>query len=154
MQAVVGMWKDRKDLPDSTAYVRRLRMGNRLKMEDCVLKSILIDSDILIEVSSGRDKAILSRWDQLGKGETALLFSPVTVAELWRGARPQEYSILNALFVAVHCTPIDIPIGQRAGDDLRQYVKNRHVELGDAYVAATVSIQIWNSGPAIEHIPP
>ena len=31
MQALVGLWKDRKDLPDSTAYVRRLRKGNRLK---------------------------------------------------------------------------------------------------------------------------
>jgi hypothetical protein len=30
MQALVGMWKDREDLPDSTAYVRRLRKGKRL----------------------------------------------------------------------------------------------------------------------------
>ena len=110
------------------------------------MKSILIDSDILIEVSRGRDEAILSRWDQLGKGETALLCSPVTVAELWHGARPQEYPILNALFVAVHCIPIDIQIGQRAGDYLRQYAKSHHVELGDALIAATVSIhklELW-----------
>lgn len=31
MQAVVGLWKDRDDLPDSTAYIRRLRKGNRFK---------------------------------------------------------------------------------------------------------------------------
>ncbi len=31
MQALVGMWKDRKDLQDSTAYVRRLRKGKRLR---------------------------------------------------------------------------------------------------------------------------
>jgi hypothetical protein len=31
MQALVGMRKNRKDLPDSTAYVRRLRKGNRLR---------------------------------------------------------------------------------------------------------------------------
>jgi hypothetical protein len=31
MQALVGMWKDRKDLPDSTVYVRRLRKGKRLR---------------------------------------------------------------------------------------------------------------------------
>jgi hypothetical protein len=30
MRALVGMWKDRKDLPDATAYVRRLRKGKRL----------------------------------------------------------------------------------------------------------------------------
>jgi hypothetical protein len=31
MQALVGLWKDRKDLPDSEAYVRRLRKGKRLQ---------------------------------------------------------------------------------------------------------------------------
>jgi hypothetical protein len=31
MQALVGLWKDRKDLPDSTVRVRRLRKGSRLK---------------------------------------------------------------------------------------------------------------------------
>ncbi|MGB8801337.1 MAG: CopG family transcriptional regulator [Candidatus Acidiferrales bacterium] len=31
MAALVGMWKDRNDLPDSTTYVRRLRKGKRLK---------------------------------------------------------------------------------------------------------------------------
>jgi hypothetical protein len=31
MQALVGMWKDRKDFPDSTTYVRRLRKGKRLR---------------------------------------------------------------------------------------------------------------------------
>ncbi len=31
MQALVGMWRDRKDLRDSRTYVRRLRKGKRLK---------------------------------------------------------------------------------------------------------------------------
>lgn len=31
MQAVVGMWKDREDLPDTRTYVRQLRKGKRLK---------------------------------------------------------------------------------------------------------------------------
>lgn len=30
MQAIVGIWKDRSDIPDSEAYVRRLRKGARL----------------------------------------------------------------------------------------------------------------------------
>jgi predicted nucleic acid-binding protein len=104
------------------------------------LKSVLIDSDILIEVLRARDSAILARWDQLSQTDTALLCSPVTVAELWHGARPQEHATLNALFVAVHCIPIDIKIGQRAGDYLRQYARSHHVELGGALIAATVSI--------------
>ena len=31
MQALVGMWKDREGISDSTAYVRRLRKGKRLR---------------------------------------------------------------------------------------------------------------------------
>ncbi len=31
MQALVGLWKDRKDLPDSETYVRRRRKGKRLR---------------------------------------------------------------------------------------------------------------------------
>lgn len=31
MQALVGIWRNRKDLPESGTYVRRLRRGKRLK---------------------------------------------------------------------------------------------------------------------------
>jgi hypothetical protein len=31
MAALVGMWKDRADLPDATTYIRRLRKGKRLQ---------------------------------------------------------------------------------------------------------------------------
>ena len=110
------------------------------------MKSVLVDSDILIEVSRATDVAVLARWDQLSQSDTALLCSPVTVAELWHGARPREHPTLNALFVTVHCISIDINIGQRAGDYLRQYGKSHHVELGDALIAATAFIhklELW-----------
>lgn len=110
------------------------------------MKTVLIDSDILIEVSRAQDNAILSRWDELSRSDTVPLCSPVTVAELWHGARPHEHKTLHALFTAIHCIPIDTEIGQRAGDYLRQYAKSHHVELGDALIAATVSVhklQLW-----------
>jgi hypothetical protein len=31
MKAIVGMWTNREDLPNSTEHVRRLRKGNRLR---------------------------------------------------------------------------------------------------------------------------
>jgi hypothetical protein len=31
MQAIVGMWKDRRDLRDSNAYIRGLRRGKKLR---------------------------------------------------------------------------------------------------------------------------
>jgi predicted nucleic acid-binding protein len=104
------------------------------------LKSILIDSDILIEVSRARDDLILSRWKNLSQSAVPLFCSPVTVAELWHGARPLEHAALDELFKAIDCVPIDLITGQRAGDYLRQYSKSHHVELGDALIAAAASI--------------
>ena len=108
------------------------------------MNSVLIDSDILIEVSRARDKAILARWDELSRSDTVPLCSPVTVAELWHGALPHEQKTLRSLFAAVACVAIDIEIGQRAGDYLRQYAKS--LELGNALIAATSTIhklQLW-----------
>ena len=108
--------------------------------------SVLIDSDILIEVTRARDNALLARWNHLSSGDTPLLCSPVTVAELWHGARVTEQSALSALFAAIECVAIDARIGQRAGDYLRQFFKSHHVELADALIAATASIhnlQLW-----------
>lgn len=110
------------------------------------MKSVLIDSDILIEVSRARDTAVLARWDQLSRSDIPLLCSPVTIAELWHGARPQEHAALNALFSAIRAIPIDAAIGIRAGEYLRLFSKSHHVELGDAQIAATVSIhnlELW-----------
>jgi len=100
----------------------------------------LIDSDILIEVNRARDTAILARWDQLSRGTTPLLCSPVTVAELRHGARQQELGALNALFAAIPSIPIDFNIGIRAGEYLGQYAKSHNVELGDALIAATAAL--------------
>lgn len=30
MRGIIGLWADRKDIRDSTSYVRKLRKGNRL----------------------------------------------------------------------------------------------------------------------------
>ena len=108
--------------------------------------SVLIDSDILIEVTRARDNALLTRWNQLSSQDVPLLCSPITVAELWHGARATEQSALNALFAAIECVAVDARIGQRAGEYLRQYAKSHHVELGDALIAATASVhelELW-----------
>ena len=110
------------------------------------MTAVLIDSDILIEVSRARDRGILVRWDELGRGNTVILCSPVNSAELWHGVRPHEQKTLHALFATITCIPIDAEIGQRAGDYLRRYAKSHRVELGDALIAATASlhnVQLW-----------
>jgi predicted nucleic acid-binding protein len=105
------------------------------------LNSVLIDSDVLIEVSRARDTAILGRWDQLSLGDAALFCSPVTIAELWHGARPADHNLISNIFSAIECIPIDSAIGKQAGEYLRQFAKSHHLELGDALIAATASVQ-------------
>ena len=43
----------------------------------------------------------------------AVLYSPVSVAELWAGARPSEYDALRNLFRALTCAPIDEEVGRQ-----------------------------------------
>jgi hypothetical protein len=98
--------------------------------------TILVDSDVLIEVARGRDAEILARWEELGGSDHVLLCSPVSVAELWHGARPREHDALANLFDVLTCVPADAPTGRRAGEYLRQYRKSHGVELGDALIGS------------------
>jgi hypothetical protein len=98
--------------------------------------TVLVDSDILIEVSRGRNAAIVSRWIGLAGSDAAVLYSPVSVAELWAGARPNEHEALNNLFRALTCSPIDKEIGRQAGEWLRQYRRSHGIEVADALIAA------------------
>jgi hypothetical protein len=112
------------------------------------LKAILVDSDILIDVARGRDARLLAQWTQLSGSDAVIACSPVTVAEIWHGARPDEYKVLDALFRSLTCVPIGPEIGRRAGDYLRQFAKSHAVELGDALIAATASIHnlaLWTN---------
>ena len=110
------------------------------------MKAILVDSDILIEVSRGKDRLILERWNALANSDSALFCSPVTVAEIWHGARANEHAVLKSLFAAVPCITIDLEIGVVAGGYMREYWKSHRVELGDALIAATATthkLDLW-----------
>ena len=108
--------------------------------------TVLVDSDILIEVSRGRDADIVSKWVELSRSEAAVLYSPVSVAELWAGARPREYEALDNLFQALTCAPIDEAAGRQAGHYVRQYGRSHGVEVADALIAASAvanSAELW-----------
>src|SRR5258707_6269558 len=49
----------------------------------------------LIEISRGRNAQIASRWNELSESNAAVLFSPVSAAELWAGVRPTEHTALT-----------------------------------------------------------
>jgi len=108
--------------------------------------TVLVDSDILIEVSRGRDSDIVSTWMDLSNSDVAVLYSPVSVAELWAGARPKEYDALNNLFQALTCAPIDESTGRQAGAYLRQYRRSHGLEVADALIAggaAANRAELW-----------
>ena len=107
---------------------------------------ILVDSDILIEVAYGRDLVIAARWKELSESDNPILYSPVSAAELWAGARPNEHATLTNLFRALICVPIDESIGRKAGEYLQRYRKSHALELGDALIASSALLNgaaVW-----------
>lgn len=98
--------------------------------------TILVDSDVLIEVCRGRNESFTSPWRELSLSGVGILYSPVTAAELWGGAFPSEHKLLHSLFQALRCISIDEEAGLRAGEYLRQYRKSHNMGLGDALIAA------------------
>jgi predicted nucleic acid-binding protein len=108
--------------------------------------TVLVDSDILIEVARGRNAYIVAKWVDLSNSDAAVLYSPVSVAELWAGARPNEYDALTNLFRALKCTPIDEEAGRQAGDYLRRYKRSHGIEVADALIAASAAgnrAELW-----------
>jgi predicted nucleic acid-binding protein len=99
--------------------------------------TVLVDSDVLIEVTRKRDTEILSRWLDLGASDRVLMYSPVTAAELWAGALPHEEKLMRRLFQALQCAAIDEVVGTRAGAYLRKYQRSHNVQIGDALIAAS-----------------
>lgn len=100
----------------------------------------------MIEVLKERDREILSKWGDLGRGEAVLVYSPVSAAEIWHGVRDAEQDSIIALFSVMTCAPIDEPIGRKAGEYLRLFHRSHGIELGDALIAATAAIhklQLW-----------
>jgi predicted nucleic acid-binding protein len=99
--------------------------------------SVLLDSDVVIEILRSRDQVTLSRWEALAISGRLILFSPVSAAEVWTGARPNEHQATERFFDRLMCTPIDYSIGQLAGQFLRQFNKSNNLKIGDAIIAAT-----------------
>ncbi len=98
--------------------------------------TVLVDSDVLIEVSRGKNTEIVSKWLALGGSDAAVLYSPISVAELWAGARQSEHASLTRLFGALTCVSINEETAQQAGAYMRQFRRSHAVEIADALIAA------------------
>jgi predicted nucleic acid-binding protein len=107
--------------------------------------TVLVDSDILIELFRGRNQEISARWGALGDTVNRVLYSPVTAAELWAGARPKEHVRLTVLFESLECADLDGISGRKAGDYLREFGKSHGMDIADSLIAATA----WSYGAAV-----
>lgn len=107
---------------------------------------VLVDSDVLIALLRGKNIEIIERWMQLAKSNVLVAYSPVTSAEIWHGARSSEAHAITTLFAALTCIPIDAIVGKRAGEYLARFHKSHAMEIGDAFIAATASVnslRLW-----------
>ena len=99
--------------------------------------SVLIDSDIVIEVLRGRDQAILTQWIALAGSSSPVLVSPITIAEIGAGALAGEMPAIARLFAPLTCVDVNQKIGQKAGEYLRRYSKSHNLQIADALIAAS-----------------
>lgn len=101
--------------------------------------SVLIDSDIVIEVLRARNQAMIAQWSALASSNSTVFVSPVTFAEVGAGAFDHEFEMIAQLLAPLACVPIDEKIGKLAGQYLRRYGKSHGVKIGDAIIAASAA---------------
>lgn len=108
--------------------------------------SVFLDTDIGVEILRGRDQAILAKWAGLAGSSADIFCSPVVAAEIWAGARPQEFKIIVAFFDALTFISADYETGHIAGELLRKYARTHSLEVPDALIAAAAlqhGAELW-----------
>jgi len=110
-----------------------------------VLADILLDSDVIIAWLRGYQPVTGAVLKLLESGHS-LLWTPVSVAEIFAGARKSESARLETLFQILETLPISEAIGKKAGHYLQKYSKSHSIELGDALIAASAcvaNLSLW-----------
>ena len=98
-------------------------------------KTLLVDTDVLIDFLRGSDKAI----SFIQKFSSQIILSPIVVAELYAGVKgANELSILDNFVSHFRVAPITKDIARAGGLYKRDFGKSHGVGLADAILAATV----------------
>jgi predicted nucleic acid-binding protein len=103
------------------------------------LSDILLDSDVIIACLRGYEPVAGVVLDLLKNGHN-LLWTPVSIAEIFKGLRKAETAQVEKLFLLLETLPISESIGMQAGHYLQRYSKSHSVELGDALIAASACV--------------
>lgn len=101
---------------------------------------ILVDSNILIEISRTRNAHHLDRWKALADSGEVLACSVVSISELWTGARKYEYRLLNLLLDSLVPLPVSVAVAYRAGIYMSEFGKSHKIDPFDYLIAATARV--------------
>ncbi len=103
------------------------------------MAEILLDSDIIISWLKGYKPVSSIVIRLLDEGES-LLWTPVSVAEIFAGVRKPEEGRAEGLFLILDPLALSGEIGRKAGLYLSAFGKSHGVELGDALIAASAVV--------------
>ena len=106
--------------------------------------TILVDTNILIELFRNRQSAIFTQWrDHLLAGD-AVLYSAITGIEIRHGLRPSEVAGVEQILAHMSCLPVTCEIAAQAGRYLNIYHRSHGLELADSAIAATATMHgLW-----------
>ena len=96
--------------------------GEARALRGFALADILLDSDVIIAWLRGY-KPVADAVLQLLESGHSLLWTPVSIAEIFAGARKSESAKLETLFQILETLPISQTIGKKAGHYLQKYLK-------------------------------
>ena len=100
---------------------------------------ILVDSDVLVEHLQGRPSA--TAWLLAARGQTTLIISVLSVAELTGGMRSGERADVMRLLATLHPRAVDEDVAHRAGELRRRYRRSHSgIGLPDYLIAATAQL--------------
>jgi predicted nucleic acid-binding protein len=100
---------------------------------------ILLDSDVIIAWLRGNAPFVERIPELLDRGEI-LVWTPISVAEIFAGTRKHEEVRIQNLFSILETLPLSAEAGRKAGHYLSTYSKSHSVRLGDALIAATARL--------------
>ena len=100
------------------------------------MKRFLIDTDVIIDHLRGEEKA-RDFLKQIKSGETDILYSVVTKAELYSGVRPREEGKIALLLSSMEEVGIDGEIAVVAGRYRNKFYASHGLLLPDALIAAS-----------------
>jgi len=101
-------------------------------------KSILLDTDVLVDFFRGYSKAVAF----INANSTRIILSSIVIAELYAGIKGDaEQATLESFISLFRVIPVDAKIAKAGGLYRRDYGRSHSVGLADALLAASAEAE-------------